>query len=434
MKQKLLTIPVVLALSACGNTTTTYYPFGKPEPGHLESGQLGFSDAMFKGVLKLSNLSEGYSYSHKRYKKDNGEVAEEYKIAQLPDVASILQPEFSSKNLIKEYLQNKGADLSRTGTFFPGEKNGHLSSAGATMSGSDLKEIMRCDAFENPVGQKKPDIIANIYKTVLARSKESVLLIPVWRNQTEDGGRRLYDIMVSAAYDAAKKDSGLRVTLFATSKEEKDLLSLAIDRKSSELKKAAPSAALSGGHTTAASHRLASGQASLHQAFGGYNVAGVAADFGGFKAMGVMSGQSHRQGQTTLLLGQQFGSCFYAVGMEFGTEQNELSYSAAKAMTFFNVHQNWTLSAGVATVSEKIMMPFNGAKSVERAGVMSEIGVHFTQLLQGFKLMGDVGARVFYGEQTQSAWFTQVSLVNAAVKTSAFVSSIDAGINFSYEY
>lgn len=38
--------------------------------------------------------------------------------------------------------------------------------------------------------------------------------------------------------------------------------------------------------------RLAGGEQSLHQEFAGYNIAGASADFGGFKLMGVMAGQS----------------------------------------------------------------------------------------------------------------------------------------------
>jgi hypothetical protein len=428
MKQKLSIATIVLVLSACNTTSTTSdYPQRKPEPEKVDFHPKDSSYHISGGVLGVKNLSEGASYLHTT---DKGVT-----INQLPDAVTILHPEFSGNDLILDSLKRKNAAISsEVETFLPGNKKGYLLTVKASIPRSSLKSIIHCYPVENPVGQKEPGIIANIYKTALARSKESVLLVPVWRNQTEAGARRLYDIMVSAAYDATKKDSGLLVTMFATSEEEEGFLRDAVSRKAKELKKSAPSAALFGGHTTAAAQQLTRGEASIHQAFGGYNVAGAAANFGGFKAMGVMSGQSHRQEQTTLLLGQQLGPCFYAVGVGLGTELDELSYSAAKAMTFFNVHQNWTLSAGVATVSEKITLPFSRAKSFDRSGVMGEIGAHYTHVFQDFKLMGDVSARVFHSEQTQSAWFAQVSLVNAAVKTSAFVSSIDTGINFSYEY
>lgn len=118
-------------------------------------------------------------------------------------------------------------------------------------------------------------------------------------------------------------------------------------------------------------------------------------------------------------MGQQVGSFFNAIGMELGSAQRELNYSAAKAMTFYTVNQNWTLSAGISAISKKLSILFVGAKSVDCLCVMGEVGAHFTRSFHDVKLTGDVGARVFYGGQIQSAWFGQVSLISRAVKTSA---------------
>lgn len=89
--------------------------------------------------------------------------------------------------------------------------------------------------------------------------------------------------------------------------------------------------------------------------------------------------------------------------MELGSARRELNYSAAQAMTFVSIDQNWTLSAGVSAISEKLSI-FVGAKSVDRLGVMGEVGAHFAQSLQDMKLTSDVGVRVFYGRQIQPGW------------------------------
>lgn len=431
MKQRLSVVAITLAVSACGskNITNETFPLVKTEPKYI-GDKMEFSAD--KRILELHNLHKAASYCCRTGKKNNGAIVEEHGIRELPDVNTIMHPAFSSNDVILDYLKSKNAVTTVTADFFPGEGKGRLVTSKITMPDSVLNTIIHTLSFEQPINQEDEKLIQTIYSSVL-KSKGSVMLVPVWRNQPDTAKERLYDIMVGSAYEGAKKDTALQITLFATSKEENTLLGEAIDRKWKGLINQTPSLALSGGHATAATSRLSGGETSLHQEFCAHSVAGAAADFGGVKLIGVMTGQPQHQEHTSLLVGHTVGAGFYAIGVELGSEKRELTYSSLKAATFYTIDKNWIFSAGVSAVSETLAMPFIGAKSVDRLGVMTEVGAHFNQSFQDIKLMGDVGARVFCGDHVQSALFGQVSLVNQAFKATGFVSMIDAGLSVSYE-
>lgn len=452
MNQKLSIVVFGLLLSACGGDNSSSGSLPKSAPNMeskkpVDGTNITHKVSESKGILGLENL---YKYmTTPRYVKFSKEI-------ELPDVAYIMQPDFAAQHgeyvkneFKKEYvnldyyednigaaLKRQGAILSESVKFLPGK--GGITLRDAQMPNSSLKAVISTNAFvywsaDDYIKNRDNGKIKETYEAVLRNSKESVMITPMWHFLAISDETPLYDIMVSSSYEAAKKSAALKVTMFVQTKDEEKFLNEAIERQSIKFALTKPSLALSGGHVTAAARRLLDEDMAIHEGFAGRTVAGASANFCGFKLLGVMTGQSQHQEHTSLMAGRQIGSFFNAIGIDLGTERRELNYSAVKAMTFFNIDQHWALSAGISAVSEKLMMPFVGAKTFNRSGVMGEIGAHFTQSFQDIKLMGDVGIRAFYSGQVQSACFWQMSLVSQAFKTSVFVSSIDAGVNWSYE-
>jgi hypothetical protein len=434
-----------LLLSACG-VKTTISGGDRPlignttnDSSHSEQPHIPSTSYMeyHNGILGQINLNFRYNIN-----TAIGDTLGRHTSINLPNVEAVMHPRFSSDDKVKDYLSQNSI------TLIEDSNNNSVTietiNQSTNESVSKLKAVIHTPAYESAILDSNVESIKKNYKDVLylANQYNSVVVLPLWKDasQPKEISKRLYRILFMEAFNAAKANSNLEINLFATSKDQFDLMTEMWDILHSEFGFENKELA---GHCVGRSHSIlpalaklaGSDAAQLSQ--GSFTTHGAATSVSGVRLMGVMSEGNVNQRQSTLMAGFPIGQHMIAVGTELGFEDRSFTYGITKVWGLLNVTDTFKLSAGIGATQEKIQSfnPFVSNNTVTTTfGAMMELGAHYSEKLSStLNLSIDAGVRGLFSGSLTMGWFGLVSLDNGGYKTSAFVSSKDFGLSFGIE-
>lgn len=356
----------------------------------------------------------------------------------LPNVEAVMHPRFSSDDKVNAYLSDKGAEISARGAIPEGKIIPGLLSVGARIPSTKLKVLIHTPAYEREVLESDLVSIQDTYKGVfnLATGLKSLVIVPLWKDtsQTKTMSNQLYKLLFEEALAAAKSNSNLEITLFASNRDQADLMDQAWETLNEELsiqhKELVGHSAGNSHHSGPALNALATADSTqLHQ--GSFDINGVAASIGDIRLMGVLADGNVNQRQSLLMVGLPLGQHMIAFGTQLGFENFAFNYSITQLWGLLKVTDTFKLSAGIGATQEKIQ---TFRSLTNRYGAMMELAAHYSDTLSdSLKVSIDAGVRGLFSDTFEAGWFGLMSLDNGSLKTSAFVSSKDFGLNFGIE-